>query len=145
MLISKENRKAIYSTLFREGVMVAKKDYEASSHPELPKVRNLEVIKALQSLTSRGYVKTQFNWQYYYYFLTDEGITYLREYLHLPAEVVPATFKRTAVGGIRGEQRQRGEGGRRFGGEGGRDGGYRRRSEFEKKESAPGSFRPEFR
>lgn len=76
-------------------MLVAQKDYELKEHPEI-KVPNLHVIKAMQSLESRGYVKTQFSWQYYYYCLTDEGIQFLREYLHLPAEIVPATFKKTA-------------------------------------------------
>lgn len=31
------------------------------------------------------------NRQYYYYYLTPEGIAYLREYLNLPADVVPQT------------------------------------------------------
>lgn len=31
-----------------------------------------QVIKACQSLNSRGYVKTRFSWQYYYYTLTPE-------------------------------------------------------------------------
>lgn len=31
--------------------------------------------------------------QWYYFFLTDEGIEYLRNYLHVPADVVPATLK----------------------------------------------------
>ena len=48
----------------------------------------------MQSMTSRGLVRSQFNWQVHYWFLTDEGIAYLREALHLPAEVVPATLKR---------------------------------------------------
>ena len=63
---------------YLEGVMVARKDYNAPKHEDLS-VPNLEVIKALQSLTSRGYVKTQFSWQYYYYTLTPEGLEYLRE------------------------------------------------------------------
>lgn len=95
MLISKENRKAIHQYLFQEGVLVAKKDYNLAKHPEI-NVPNLEVIKALQSLNSKGYVKTQFSWQYYYYSLTNEGIEYLRAYLHLPAEIVPRTFLKTA-------------------------------------------------
>ena len=41
---------------------------------------NLEVIKAMQSLTSKGLVKTQFSWQWYYYVLTPEGVEYLREW-----------------------------------------------------------------
>ncbi|KAI0292827.1 Plectin/S10 domain-containing protein [Multifurca ochricompacta] len=93
MIISKENKRTIYQNLFKEGVLVAKKDFNAPKHEEL-EVPNLEVIKALQSLTSRGYVKTQFSWQWYYYTLTPEGVEYLREWLHLPAEVVPETHRK---------------------------------------------------
>jgi hypothetical protein len=32
--------------------------------------------------------------QWHYFFLTDAGIQYLKEYLHLPEDVVPATMKR---------------------------------------------------
>lgn len=60
--------------------MVAKKDLNAPKHDELEDVPNLEVIKAMQSLTSRGLVKTQFSWQYYYYTLTNEGLEHLREW-----------------------------------------------------------------
>jgi hypothetical protein len=59
--------------------LVAKKDFNAPKHEELD-VPNLQVIKALQSLTSRGYVKTQFSWQWYYYVLTLEGVEYLRNW-----------------------------------------------------------------
>lgn len=41
-------------------------------------------------------MKETFNWQYYYYYLTNEGIEYLREYLALPADIVPATLKKAA-------------------------------------------------
>ena len=61
-----------------DGALVAPKDYNAPKHTELD-VPNLEVIKVMQSLTSKGLVKTQFSWQWYYYTLTDEGIDYLRE------------------------------------------------------------------
>jgi small subunit ribosomal protein S10e len=137
MLISKQNRKAIYQHLFKEGVLVAKKDYEAPSHPELTTVRNLEVIKAMQSLESRGYVKTQFAWQYYYYFLTDAGIQFLREVLNLPADIVPATYKKTARTatarpGMPTRESRNAESEE-----------YRRRGD--KKEVAPGGFNPEFR
>lgn len=36
------------------------------------------------------------NRQYFYWYLTVEGIEYLREYLHLPEEIVPATLKKSA-------------------------------------------------
>ena len=49
-----------------EGVLVAKKDFNQPKHGEID-TKNLYVIKACQSLTSRGYLKTQFSWQWYYY------------------------------------------------------------------------------
>ena len=107
------------------------------------------MIKACQSLTSRGYVKTRFSWQYYYYTLTPEGLDYLREWLHLPAEIVPATHikqqrshapPRGMMGGDdRGERRPGGRGGPRG------EGGYRRREQENKEGGAPGEFAPTFR
>merc|ERR1719411_635344 len=57
-------------------------------------VPNLHVIKACQSLKSKGMVTEQFAWRHYYWYLTNDGIQYLRDFLHLPAEIVPATLKR---------------------------------------------------
>jgi len=48
----------------------------------------------LQSLKSHGYVKEQYAWRHYYWYLTNEGIQFLRDELHLPPEIVPATLKR---------------------------------------------------
>ncbi|KAJ5349850.1 hypothetical protein N7541_007577 [Penicillium brevicompactum] len=124
MLIPKDDRKKIHEYLFREGVLVAKKDFNLPKHGDID-TKNLYVIKALQSLDSRGFVKTQFSWQYYYYTLTPEGLDYLREWLHLPAEV-----------------EQRGE---RRGPRAPREGGYRRREEGGKEGGAPGEFAPSFR
>jgi small subunit ribosomal protein S10e len=101
----------------------------------------------MQSLNSRGFVKTQFSWQYYYYTLTPEGLDYLREWLHLPAEVVPATHikqqrshapPRGMMGGEDRERRPRAP-------REGREGGYRRREEGGKEGGAPGEFAPSFR
>ncbi|KAJ2950720.1 hypothetical protein O0L34_g8982 [Tuta absoluta] len=108
MLMPKQNRVAIYEFLFKEGVMVAKKDYHAPKHPDLEKISNLQVIKAMQSLKSRGYVKEQFAWRHFYWYLTNEGIEYLRIFLHLPPEIVPATLKRS----VRTETVRRGAVGR---------------------------------
>lgn len=104
MIISKANIKLIYQHLLAEGVLVVKKDARAPSHEVIP-IPNLQVMKALQSLKSRGFVKEEFNWQYHYYFLTDEGIVFLRQYLHLPDSVVPATLvaKVGASSGRRGD------------------------------------------
>uniref|UniRef100_A0A3B3BZB6 Ribosomal protein S10 n=1 Tax=Oryzias melastigma TaxID=30732 RepID=A0A3B3BZB6_ORYME len=56
MLMPKKNRIAIYELLFKEGVMVAKKDVHLAKHPELAdkNVPNLHVMKAMQSLKSCG-------------------------------------------------------------------------------------------
>ena len=42
----KKNRVSIYEYLFKEGVLVAKKDFTLPKHPEID-VPNLHVIKAL--------------------------------------------------------------------------------------------------
>lgn len=135
MLISKKNRLAILSYLFKEGVVVAKKDYALKTHPDIPEASNLEVIKLMTSLTSRELVSSRFSWKHYYWFLTDEGIEYLRETLHLDAEMVPNTLKKAAPrpappgrapeGERRGPPRD-GRDGYRSGPPGGdREGGYR--------------------
>jgi small subunit ribosomal protein S10e len=41
------HRQLIYEYLFKEGVLVAKKDFQAPKHPEIA-VPNLHVIKTLQ-------------------------------------------------------------------------------------------------
>ncbi|EFP87536.2 uncharacterized protein PGTG_13907 [Puccinia graminis f. sp. tritici CRL 75-36-700-3] len=139
MIIPKEDRRTIYENLFKDGVMVAKKDYDAPKHVELD-VKNLYVIKACQSLNSRGLIKTQFSWKFYYYTLTDEGIEYLREWLNLPSEIVPATFKKVQRATPAGRPAQSSGAYRPPRGEGGGD-----REGYRKKESgADGGFRPRF-
>ena len=121
---------------------MAKKDFNAPKHADLD-VPNLHVIKACQSLVSRGYLKESFAWQHYYWYLTNEGIMYLREYLHLPTEIVPATLKKTARPvaarpprhGDRGDRGDRGDG---------RD-SYRRGGDDGEKKVGPGAdFKPAF-
>merc|ERR1712108_3856 len=116
-LIPKKDRTLISKYLFEEGVMVAKKDYNAAKHPHVP-CRNLYVIKLMQSFKSRGYVTETFSWQWYYWYLTNEGIEFLRGLLHLPEEVVPRTLKpkkgnrRGAPGGFKPGQDRFGGGDR---------------------------------
>ena len=143
MLVPKKNRLAIYSYLFKEGVLCAKKDVSRVKHPQI-EVPNLQVLKLMQSLCSRGYVKENFSWQYFYYSLTNEGIEYLREYLHVSADTVPATLKKSnkvQPPPSFGQNRDRGGRGRGggFGGRGGRD-GYR----GDKDTGAPRNFNPEY-
>ena len=100
-------------------------------------VPNLQVIKACQSLNSRGLIKTQYSWQHYYYTLTNDGIEYLREYLHLPSEIVPATFKKALKAAPLRPARPADD--RRSANRSDRD-------DYRKKESGPGGeYRPEFR
>ncbi|XP_068179663.1 plectin-like isoform X4 [Antennarius striatus] len=95
MLMPLRDLRAIYEVLFRDGVMVAKKDKRPQTkHPEVEGVSNLQVIRAMGSLKSKGYVKETFAWRHFYWYLTNEGIVYLRDYLHLPAEIIPASLQR---------------------------------------------------
>merc|ERR1712063_44376 len=96
MLIPKKDRKEVYKYIFQEGVMVAKKDFNKPQHDDVP-VRNLYVIKLMTSLKSRGYVRESFTWQVYYWYLTNEGTEYLRDYLHLDKEVVLLHIKNKKV------------------------------------------------
>uniref|UniRef100_A0A3Q3G301 Plectin/eS10 N-terminal domain-containing protein n=1 Tax=Labrus bergylta TaxID=56723 RepID=A0A3Q3G301_9LABR len=95
MVMPLADLRAIYELLFRDGVMVAKNDKRPQSmHPDVKGVTNLKVIRAMGSLKSKGFVRETFAWKHAYYYLTNEGIAYLREYLHLPPEIVPSTLQR---------------------------------------------------
>ena len=117
MFISKKNRIEVYSYLFKEGVLVAKKDNFKPKHDEID-VPNLEVLNLMKSLKSRGFVRETFNWQYFYWYLENEGVEYLREYLHLPAEIVPATLKKATAGPVTAGGRAPPPGAERLEGEG---------------------------
>jgi small subunit ribosomal protein S10e len=137
MLMPKKNRVAIYSQLFKDGVCVVKKDFMQKKHAEID-VPNLHVLNVMKSLKSREYVRETFSWQYYYYYLTDEGIEYLRTFLNLPSTIKPATLNPPprqpgrALGGRPGSDRPAsGRGAGKYG--------------DEKKSMGPGSdFRPSF-
>jgi small subunit ribosomal protein S10e len=110
------------------------------------------VIKLMQSFTSKELVKEIFSWRYYYWYLTNEGIEYLREYLNLSADVVPNTLKKSTRPPTRpmaDERPPRGDrpGGGRGGGDRGgyrseRPGGYGRGGGD--KGGAPGAYNPQF-
>ncbi|XP_044481233.1 40S ribosomal protein S10-3-like isoform X1 [Mangifera indica] len=95
MIIPEKNRREISKYLFQEGVCYAKKDYNLAKHPEID-VPNLQVIKLMQSFKSKEYVCETFAWMHYYWYHTNEGIEFLRGYLNLPSEIVPATLKKQA-------------------------------------------------
>jgi small subunit ribosomal protein S10e len=139
--IAASYRYSTVSFVFPEGTLVCKKDKYLDKHSDDIPIPNLEVMALLKSFKSKGYCRETFNWQYYYYYLTNEGIEYLRQYLALPEEIVPATLKKAATPAGRPSGRPEGEGG--FKGKGGpggdfnpdfargdrgasREGGYRR-------------------
>mmetsp|Transcript_144496 Transcript_144496/g.204410 ORF Transcript_144496/g.204410 Transcript_144496/m.204410 type:complete len:158 (+) Transcript_144496:45-518(+) len=133
MLIPKKDRITIYTKLFEDGTMCAKKDFNAPKHHMLD-VPNIWVMHAMKSLVSRGYLKEQFSWQWYYWMLTNEGIEYLRSYLHFPDELVPNTLKKPQGRRDGGDRDFRGgRGGDRRGG----DRGARRGGFGDKKAGAP--------
>jgi small subunit ribosomal protein S10e len=81
-------------------------------------IPSLHCFLVMRSLRSRKFVTEIFSWQWHYYFLTAEGIKYLREYLGLPSNVIPNTHKadrnvqKQEEGEAEGEGETRGRGGR---------------------------------
>ncbi|KAL6209204.1 hypothetical protein ACLB2K_020147 [Fragaria x ananassa] len=80
----------------------------------------------MQSFKSKEYVREAFAWMHYYWYLTNDGIEFLRNYLNLPSEIVPNTLKKQPkppgrpFGGPPGDRPRGpprfGDGERRFGG-----------------------------
>ncbi|KAM1208728.1 hypothetical protein ACFX2J_014355 [Malus domestica] len=152
-IISEKNRREISKYLFQEGVCYAKKDYNLAKHPDID-VPNLQVIKLMQSFKSKEYVRETFAWMHYYWYLTNDGIEFLRTYLNLPSEIVPATLKKQAKppgrpmgpSGDRPRGPSRFDGERRFGGDrdGYRGGPRAPGGDFGDKGGAPADYRPSF-
>ncbi|TPP62097.1 Ribosomal protein S10 [Fasciola gigantica] len=96
MLLPVDVRNSIYEKIIQDGVLCARNDIRPCyNHPTI-NVRNLFVIKTMRSLKSKGCVREQYAWRTYYWFLNNDGITYLREVLHLPSDIIPATMKAPA-------------------------------------------------
>lgn len=93
--MKKSDRNAIYQVLFHSGVLFAEHSPQ-KRHPDedLQHLTNLQVIKTLKSLKSRGYVTEQCAWRHFYWRLNNDGIDFLRGNLLLPTEVVPTTLQR---------------------------------------------------
>ncbi|OMJ67530.1 hypothetical protein SteCoe_35277 [Stentor coeruleus] len=96
VLISKEERQKIYSYLLKEGTLVVKKDVGLEKHQDIP-VPNLKVMMVCKSLKSKGHLVEKFNWQWYYFHLSEEGIRAMCEYLGLPTNIRPDYYKAPAV------------------------------------------------
>ena len=90
--IQKSEKKAVYRYLLQEGVIVIHKDFTTQAHKGT-NVPNIHARLLLRSLKDRGLVELVFSWQYYYYFINEQGKKYLSDYLNLTEEVVPLTWK----------------------------------------------------
>ena len=110
MLVAKSDIKLIYQELLKEGVLVCPKDTRLPVHQNVS-VSNLAVMNVMKSLKSRAFVTEQFSWQWYYFRVTDEGIAFLRSYLHAPETTIPATLVNKA--GSEGQKSERSTGMRR--------------------------------
>ena len=105
MFVLKKDRIAVYTYLFNEGVLVVEKDFYKAQHSEELPVANIVVMQLMKGLASKAnpvdptdknaevkpFVRRVYAWRHYYYYLTDEGMEFLREYLGIPDEVVPKT------------------------------------------------------
>eukprot|EP00020_Sapocribrum_chincoteaguense_P010040 CAMPEP_0170738456 /NCGR_PEP_ID=MMETSP0437-20130122/4654_1 /TAXON_ID=0 /ORGANISM="Sexangularia sp." /LENGTH=152 /DNA_ID=CAMNT_0011076879 /DNA_START=54 /DNA_END=512 /DNA_ORIENTATION=+ len=142
MLMPKKDRRQIYEHLFKEGVIVASAVQRDHIHQKIG-VPNVFVVQLMRSFTSKEFVRHTYNWRYHYYYLTNEGVEYLREYLHLPSEIVPKTLMAGPAHGERSDaRRERGDRGDR----GDRaDRGRGRGGDAGKKQSGPGAnWKPNF-
>ena len=114
VLVPLKDKVKIYTYFLQEGVFACKKDN--TSKNETLDIPNLHCFLVMRSLISRKFATEIFKWQWHYYFLTPEGIKYLREYLGLPATVIPNTYKVSTENNDE-EQKEEGEEGERKGGE----------------------------
>ena len=142
VLVPLKEKVKLYTFFLKEGVFACREDNTTNN--ENLQIPNLHCFLIMRSLVSRGMATEIFSWRWHYYFLTKKGVDYLREYLGLPANIVPNTYKLEEEeqpkeeGGEEGEEkkerRDRGERrdggerkgrGRARGGRGGRRGGRR--------------------
>ncbi len=80
--IQKADKKKIYRYILQEGSIVIHKNFSSNPHKGTD-VPNIQVWMLLKSLKDRGFVELVFNWQYFYYFLNQEGKKYISEFLGL--------------------------------------------------------------
>ena len=157
VLVPTKDKVKIYTYFLQEGVFACKKDN--TSKNETLEIPNLHCFLVMRSLISRKFATELFSWQWHYYFLTEKGIEYLREYLGLPNTVIPNTYKfneneeeeeQQKEEGEEGEKKERRRGGdkrdgerrgrgRPRGGRGGRRGGKKDEEGGEETKEAPAS------
>ena len=93
VLVTREEKRAIFAEILKEGVIVVRKDGYLPQHQQIKGVSNLKVMMIVKSLKSRGYLNGVFNWQWNYYSVTSSGVQYIAQALGVPRDVVPVTYK----------------------------------------------------
>ena len=108
VIVAREDRRAIFEYLLKEGVIVVKKDAYLPAHQHVSTVPNLHVMMVTKSLKSRGCINEVYTWGWHYYFLTKEGLAYLLKELGLEdSKILPATYAkkiRKAIDAPEGEK-----------------------------------------
>uniref|UniRef100_A0A8C5RWV1 Plectin/eS10 N-terminal domain-containing protein n=1 Tax=Laticauda laticaudata TaxID=8630 RepID=A0A8C5RWV1_LATLA len=95
MLMPLGQLRGIYERLFRDGVLVGQKDPRPRTKVGLNGPQSVDVQTARYPRDARApVVRESFAWRHCYWYLTDEGIAHLRQYLRLPPEIVPTTLQR---------------------------------------------------
>ena len=62
VLVSRAEKRAIYTYLLKEGVIVVRKDSYLPRHQNIQDVHNLKVMMIVKSLVSQGFLSQIFNW-----------------------------------------------------------------------------------
>lgn len=62
VLVSRAEKRAIFTYLLKEGVIVVRKDAYLPRHQDVSDVSNLKVMMIVKSLVSMGYLAQVFNW-----------------------------------------------------------------------------------
>lgn len=80
VLVSRAEKRAIFTYLLKEGTIVVRKDSYLPKHLDID-VPNLKVMMIVKSLVSRDYLTHVFNWQWNYYAVTSKGVAFLAKSL----------------------------------------------------------------
>ena len=86
VIVFREEKKKVHIYLLQNGVICFPK--ETKSVNEVLGIENLKLFMICRSLYSKGCVTQMFNWQYHYYSLTSDGISYLKLQLGIEDESV---------------------------------------------------------
>lgn len=94
MRITSDQIVQIKEYLFENGIILTN-DTPQAIHNEL-NIADKKIMSYLKTLISKGYVQKTFVWQHGYYFLTDEGVEWLRDDLCMEENDMPLTYEMVA-------------------------------------------------